>query len=272
MDYVKRRHGPFDDDVSLAYWDRVNPVKDIVSRFGFSNSASMLNVVRPLIRMCEQCSTPTPIYIRSEFNSSEWANPNFVCRRCKEAKRLDEVRKRVEERERLLQEELRYFLNKTRPLQYGTVKWYDASKGCGQIEPDVEGLHPHFVDCDEVEAAGIEDLAAGDRVEYVFSKRRCSWGARWQATRLRLIQRTTVEEEDHSPAESRSVPKVDEARLEALRGMPYRDYLLTDEWHRTRRTALFRSGNRCQICNSVGLIDVHHRGIMAQIPIAPSVG
>lgn len=45
----------------------------------------------------------------------------------------------------------------------------------------------------------------------------------------------------------------------ALRTMPYRDYLLTEEWFETRTKKLRRAGYRCQLCNAGGLLNVHHR-------------
>lgn len=50
-----------------------------------------------------------------------------------------------------------------------------------------------------------------------------------------------------------------EARLLALRSMPYRDYLQTQEWAARRAAALKRARHRCQTCGGDGLLNVHHR-------------
>jgi 5-methylcytosine-specific restriction endonuclease McrA len=52
---------------------------------------------------------------------------------------------------------------------------------------------------------------------------------------------------------------VDEARLTALRSMPYRLYLRTPEWRRTRSAALVRAGSRCSLdAKHVKGLEVHH--------------
>lgn len=48
-------------------------------------------------------------------------------------------------------------------------------------------------------------------------------------------------------------------RLELLRTMPYREYLLTPEWEATRKRALKRAEYRCQLCSKAGRLHVHHR-------------
>jgi hypothetical protein len=48
-------------------------------------------------------------------------------------------------------------------------------------------------------------------------------------------------------------------RIAALRTMPYRDYLLTEEWLETRNRKLRQARYRCQLCNTNGLLNVHHR-------------
>src|SRR5260221_10159762 len=39
-------------------------------------------------------------------------------------------------------------------------------------------------------------------------------------------------------------------RIQALRAMPYREYLQTQEWKTTRYAAYNRAGKRCQACNT----------------------
>ena len=41
--------------------------------------------------------------------------------------------------------------------------------------------------------------------------------------------------------------------------MEYFEYLKSDRWSRKRIDALRRAKNRCQICNSKGKLNVHHR-------------
>lgn len=49
-------------------------------------------------------------------------------------------------------------------------------------------------------------------------------------------------------------------RLNQLRRMPYREYLLTPEWKERRQRHLKSAGYRCQVCNSDDkMLDVHHR-------------
>lgn len=47
--------------------------------------------------------------------------------------------------------------------------------------------------------------------------------------------------------------------IEALRTMPYREYLLTQHWLTTRNRKLREARFLCQVCNGGGLLDVHHR-------------
>lgn len=48
-------------------------------------------------------------------------------------------------------------------------------------------------------------------------------------------------------------------RLQALRTMPYQEYLQTEEWKEKRRLAMLRADFRCQVCNSKGDLNTHHR-------------
>ena len=47
----------------------------------------------------------------------------------------------------------------------GTVKWFNAQKGFGFIQPDGSGRHM-FVHISAVEKAGIRDLNEGDKVSF----------------------------------------------------------------------------------------------------------
>lgn len=47
--------------------------------------------------------------------------------------------------------------------------------------------------------------------------------------------------------------------MQALKTMPYPDYLKTDHWQDLRKRSLKRAGYRCQTCNAKGVLHVHHR-------------
>lgn len=47
--------------------------------------------------------------------------------------------------------------------------------------------------------------------------------------------------------------------VQALRSMPYAEYLQTEHWRVTRGYFIQQSGGRCQVCNSTTALDVHHR-------------
>lgn len=44
-----------------------------------------------------------------------------------------------------------------------------------------------------------------------------------------------------------------------LKSIPYSEYLRTAHWKGVREYALLRAGYRCQLCNSAGPLEVHHR-------------
>jgi hypothetical protein len=48
-------------------------------------------------------------------------------------------------------------------------------------------------------------------------------------------------------------------RTEYLRSLPYNEYLETQHWRDCRARAIDRAGGACQICNTPGDLDVHHR-------------
>jgi cold shock protein len=50
-------------------------------------------------------------------------------------------------------------------LQTGTVKWFNADKGYGFIQPE-NGDSDAFVHVSAVERAGMDTLREGDRVRY----------------------------------------------------------------------------------------------------------
>ena len=53
----------------------------------------------------------------------------------------------------------------------GTVKWFNATKGFGFIEPD-EGGKDVFVHITAVQAAGMQGLNEGQRISYEITEQR----------------------------------------------------------------------------------------------------
>lgn len=53
-------------------------------------------------------------------------------------------------------------------------------------------------------------------------------------------------------------PEFDYDRLVELAAMPYRDYLLTDEWAERREAIRDRAGRRCEHCGGTHRLQVHH--------------
>ena len=66
----------------------------------------------------------------------------------------------------------------------GTVKWFDATKGYGFIQPE-DGTEDTFVHLSAVKRAGLETLLEGQKVEYELVEGR---RGRMAADNLKLVQ------------------------------------------------------------------------------------
>jgi CspA family cold shock protein len=58
-----------------------------------------------------------------------------------------------------------YLLEKDYPVSMGTVKWFNATKGFGFIQPD-DGGNDVFVHISAVERAGLGTLREGQKISY----------------------------------------------------------------------------------------------------------
>jgi len=67
-------------------------------------------------------------------------------------------------------------------MSTGTVKWFNATKGYGFIQPD-EGGADVFVHITAVQQAGLDGLAEGQKVSYELERGR---NGKTAATDLRL--------------------------------------------------------------------------------------
>ncbi len=50
-----------------------------------------------------------------------------------------------------------------------------------------------------------------------------------------------------------------EEYISGLKTMPYKEYLKTEHWENIRKEKLKRSKYSCQLCNSKGILNVHHK-------------
>lgn len=125
----------------------------------------------------------------------------------------------------------------------------ETALGCGGFTPrelaapappSAAGKYQRLVD--HQLSWALTDLRRGGLVE----------NPRWSTWRLAGAAEQPPEPATHE----RPAP----ARLAELRALPYRLYLRTPEWRRTRNAALARAGHRCSLdVSHVGGLDVHHR-------------
>ena len=125
---------------------------------------------------------------------------------------------------------------RSKVLNTGTVKWFNAAKGFGFIQPENGGADA-FVHISAVERAGLDNLNEGDRVEYEL---RLSGprGGGLDPHRLRLPGDETEHQaqperrpaEPAPPAETRHLPHTqhgspirDSGSRPTWRSPPYRD-------------------------------------------------
>jgi CspA family cold shock protein len=57
------------------------------------------------------------------------------------------------------------FMNGTPIMAIGTVKWFNATKGYGFIQPE-DGSKDVFLHISDVQRAGLQDPREGDKIEY----------------------------------------------------------------------------------------------------------
>ena len=60
---------------------------------------------------------------------------------------------------------LSILMNGTLQMATGTVKWFNATKGYGFIQPD-DGSKDVFLHVSDVQRSGLRDVREGDKLEY----------------------------------------------------------------------------------------------------------
>lgn len=81
-----------------------------------------------------------------------------------------------------------------------------------------------------------------------------------EQVRLNVIWDYLAEQREAYPERYRQeAPIASPEEVARLRQLPYREYLQSEHWERTRRACYAAADNRCQLCYSEGEIHAHHR-------------
>ena len=132
--------------------------------------------------------------------------------------------------DRLGLKDVRHLLKSVEPIQISLI-----CKNCGE---------------EHLETVGSR-TARAERLTY-FRREQCAVCDKKQ--RKRYLDR--IKQSNKEP-EQKHVRQ--EARLQELKDMPYREYLRSQEWAKTRERALRLAGFRCRVCNGSSRLNVHHR-------------
>jgi hypothetical protein len=82
---------------------------------------------------------------------------------------------------------------------------------------------------------------------------------RWPFKCAACQEKEQAEIEQKLAARKRQDESLTAISVEALRNMPYEEYLQTEHWAAVRTAALRRANYACQLCNAKGRLNVHHR-------------
>ena len=85
----------------------------------------------------------------------------------------------------------------------------------------------------------------------------CCW-CYAMGTLLYLRSRPPLPRRSHTATPRRSPSKHRADRRVSRRSQCYDDYMRSSEWSRRRTQILLRAGYRCEFCNSLGPLEVHH--------------
>lgn len=114
-----------------------------------------------------------------------------------------------------------------------------------QIQDDLESFKERCSRYAQTEEGQMEAEFMRD-IEYDEQKEDLEWetGLSWQEWLKEAKEKGTETWKD---------------RREQLQLMPYKEYLETPEWKQRRLLKVKSAGYRCQVCNSDGSLEVHHR-------------
>lgn len=126
-----------------------------------------------------------------------------------------------------------------------------AATGAPTLHAFLQGLPQLLVDL-ECSSCGLK-IAVKSRTDALTKATHASTGSPVRCDRCWHVELRFREDE------LRSARMAQEQRLALLRALPYAEYLRTPEWLARRRQAVQRARFRCNVCNSGGRLDVHHR-------------